>query len=67
MNPTANYPFNVKAAEDDGVFEGYASVFDIMDDGRDSIAPGAFARSLAQKAHRQSGCCGSTIPPNRSG
>jgi len=49
MNPTANYPFNVKAAEDDGVFEGYASVFDIMDDGRDSIAPGAFARSLAQK------------------
>lgn len=49
MNTNANYPFEVKAAGDDGAFEGYASIFDLADDGRDIIAPGAFARSLAQK------------------
>lgn len=49
MNTKADYPFEVKAAGDDGAFEGYASIFDLADDGRDIIAPGAFARSLAQK------------------
>lgn len=32
--------------DDDGKFEGYASVFDIVDQGMDVVAPGAFRRSL---------------------
>lgn len=32
----------------DGRFAGYASVFNRLDDGRDIMLPGAFARSLAQ-------------------
>lgn len=32
-----------------GVFTGYASVFDAVDLGKEKVAPGAFARSLADK------------------
>jgi HK97 family phage prohead protease len=32
--------------DDDGKFEGYASVFDVVDLGMDVVAPGAFRRSL---------------------
>lgn len=34
-------------AEDDGTIEGYGSVFDVVDQGGDIIAPGAFKQSLA--------------------
>lgn len=34
------------APDDDGKFEGYASVFDIVDQGMDVVSPGAFQRSL---------------------
>ena len=37
---------DVKAVADDGAFEGYASVFDVEDLGRDVVKAGAFARSL---------------------
>ncbi|MBK5910056.1 hypothetical protein CCR85_00925 [Rhodothalassium salexigens] len=37
---------------DDAVIDGYASVFDHADDGGDLIRPGAFARSLADRAAR---------------
>lgn len=33
----------------EGVFSGYAAVFDRVDQGRDSIAKGAFARSLEER------------------
>ncbi len=33
----------------DGIFEGYASVFGIVDLGGDQVVPGAFAQSLAQR------------------
>jgi len=46
-------PFEVKAVAEDGVFEGYASIFDVVDAGRDVVVPGAFADSLA--AHRKAG------------
>jgi len=36
-----------RAPDDDGVFEGYASVFDVLDLGMDIVAPGAFTKSLA--------------------
>jgi HK97 family phage prohead protease len=32
-----------------GVFEGYASLFEVADLGRDVVAPGAFAESLARR------------------
>lgn len=41
--------FNVKALGDAGAFEGYAAIFDIVDEGGDAVLPGAFARSLAER------------------
>jgi len=38
-----------KSIGDDGLFEGYASLFDTEDLGRDIVAPGAFRESLARK------------------
>lgn len=40
--------FEVKASEQ-GVIEGYGSVFNIPDQGNDIVAPGAFAKSLANR------------------
>ena len=37
------------AVAEDGVFEGYASLFGIADLGKDVISPGAFADSLARR------------------
>lgn len=40
--------FEMKREPDaDGVIEGYASVFDVVDEGLDVISPGAFRKSLA--------------------
>ena len=40
--------FELKAEPDaEGVFEGYASVFDVVDQGLDVVKPGAFAKSLS--------------------
>lgn len=36
-------------ASGDGVFEGYASLFGVVDLGRDMVMPGAFAASLASR------------------
>ena len=45
-----NVPVELKLAGDGqaGEFEGYASLFGVVDDGGDMVAPGAFAASLAQ-------------------
>jgi uncharacterized protein len=43
-------PFELKALGDDGSFAGYGSVFGVADDFADMVAPGAFARSLAEHA-----------------
>jgi len=41
------------AEPDDGLrFAGYAALFDRRDAGRDTIRPGAFARTLAERASR---------------
>jgi HK97 family phage prohead protease len=48
---TLDFAFDLKAAKDDGSFEGYGSVFNITDQGGDIVVPGAFIESLtAQKA-----------------
>jgi HK97 family phage prohead protease len=40
-------PFEVKAVEDSGIFEGFGSVFGNVDSYKEIVAPGAFAESLA--------------------
>lgn len=42
-------PFDMKSLRPDGVFDGYASLFNREDLGRDIILPGAFAESLAKR------------------
>lgn len=42
--------FACDAVSATGAFEGYASVFEVEDGGHDVVAPGAFARSLAEKS-----------------
>jgi len=41
-------PFEIKAIEDDGVFQGYGSVFDVIDSYKDVVLAGAFADTLAE-------------------
>ena len=43
-------PFELKALGEDGSFAGYGSVFGVADEFADTVAPGAFARSLALHA-----------------
>lgn len=40
-------PFCLKSLEEDGVFFGYASVFDCVDFQNDQVVPGAFTKSLS--------------------
>jgi HK97 family phage prohead protease len=46
-------PFSVKAVSEDGVIEGYGSVFGVRDSYSDIVARGAFAASLS--AHKAAG------------
>ncbi|CAB4176365.1 COG3740 Phage head maturation protease [uncultured Caudovirales phage] len=46
-------PFELKALNEEGVFEGYGSVFGNLDTYADVVAPGAFKRSLRE--HKKSG------------
>lgn len=40
-------PFEVKAVAEDGIFEGFGSVFGNVDSYKEVVAPGAFAETLA--------------------
>ena len=42
----------IAAIAEDGVFEGYASLFGLPDLGKDMVVPGAFAASLARRGAR---------------
>lgn len=44
-----NFGFQVKEIKEDGIFEGYASVFDVEDSYGDVVLPGAFKDSLENK------------------
>ena len=57
MTDTFHSPFELKFLQETGVFEGYASVFDVTDSVNDKIAAGAFEQSLA--AHKADG----RLPP----
>ena len=42
---TLDAPFEIKALDEPGSFEGYASLFDAVDRARDVMSPGAFGKS----------------------
>lgn len=50
---TKSLPFELKASDDSGIFEGYAAVFGNEDSWGDVIAPGAFKKTLRE--HKKSG------------
>ena len=43
------FPLSLKNLADDGLFAGYASVFDVIDSHKDVIIRGAFARTLTER------------------
>ncbi len=49
MNNAKTLRFDCKSLDASGVFTGYAARFNSADLGRDLIAPGAFAESIAQR------------------
>lgn len=49
MSESLNADFEIKSVSEEGMFEGYASVFDLVDQGRDIVAPGAFQKSLEER------------------
>jgi HK97 family phage prohead protease len=53
MMETKDFGFEIKELSDEGVIEGYASIFGNVDNGGDKMVPGAFAESLTKA--RQTG------------
>lgn len=49
-NKHMDFGFEVKSIAEDGSFAGYASVFNVVDDQRDIILPGAFSGSIEGRA-----------------
>lgn len=49
--------FEIKSIADDGMFEGYGSIFHVEDHYKDVVVPGAFTKSLAAWKEK------STLPP----
>ena len=49
LNRTLTSCFEVKTFDEEGVFEGYASVFRQVDHGKDAVVPGAFSRTIAER------------------
>lgn len=43
-----NVGFEIKTCDEEGIFCGYASVFDVVDHQREEVAPGAFERTLSR-------------------
>lgn len=52
-NQTLDFQFEVKTIQEDGLFSGYGSVFNLKDSYNEIVAPGAFISSLATQ--RQAG------------
>lgn len=59
-----SYALQIKAAGDDGSIEGYGSVFDVVDSYEDSIAKGAFEKSIAE--HKSAGTMPAMLWQHRS-
>lgn len=48
-NKQLDFSFEVKAINDEGMFSGYASIFDVVDSQQDVILKGAFERTLRER------------------
>lgn len=48
-------PLKLNTVASDGIFEGYASLFNTIDMGKDSVAPGAFKKHLGQQSYNRRG------------
>jgi uncharacterized protein len=48
-----DFAFEIKAIDDAGIFEGYASTFGNKDQGGDIVAPGAFAKTLKTRGPKK--------------
>lgn len=62
---TLDFPFEIKAINEDGTFSGYGSVFGVVDSYDEIVAQGAFADSLS--AQKQSGKMPALLWQHRSG
>lgn len=62
---TKSVPLDLKSIDEKGVFSGYGSVFNNVDQGGDLVEPGAFAKSL--KAWKESGRVVPVLWQHRSG
>lgn len=47
---TRDFSFEIKAVEKDGFFSGYGSVFGVKDSYGEVVAPGAFSKSISERA-----------------
>ncbi len=45
---TKDFTFEIKAVDEQGVFEGALSVYNIVDEGGDVVEPGAFTKTLQE-------------------
>ena len=67
LEPTVASVFAPRTTIDaDGTVEGYASLFGEIDQARDMVMAGAFARPCGSARCSASRCCSSTIRPSRS-
>ena len=62
---TREYGFKVKSVSEEGIFEGYGSVWDVIDSYQEIVARGAFAESL--EAHKAKGRMPALLWQHRSG
>lgn len=46
---TKDFKFELKALAEDGTFEGYLSVFNVIDLGNDVVEPGAFTKTIQEQ------------------
>lgn len=60
-----DFGFELKSISDTGTFDGYGSVFGVVDSYDEIVAPGAFADSLAQ--HQSKGTMPALLWQHRSG
>lgn len=48
MKSTQCFPFDIKEVTEEGTFEGWLSVYNEVDLGRDKVLPGAFTKTLSE-------------------
>jgi uncharacterized protein len=47
---TKDFRFDIKTVADDGTFEGWLSVYDVVDLGNDVVKPGAFTKTIQENS-----------------